>query len=441
MASTEVGRQLVHIAVGAFALALRFLTWWQAALFAAAAVLGNAVVLPRVAPALFRTAEDRRPLTSGIVIYPLAILALILLLPHRLDLVAVTWAILAAGDGSATLVGAHTRTAPLPWNRAKSAGGLVSFILCGGAAGVGLAAWNHPDVAMSWSLAAAPLLAAVVAGFIETTPIRLDDNISVPAAAAVVLWSLAHVTAEALGASLPEAWSRLPVALMVNVVVAAAGWRARAVTVAGAVTGALIGTAIYLGAGWRGWTLLFASFALASAATRAGHRRKAGLGIAEDRGGRRGPGNALANTGVGAWAALVALGAARPDLALVAMAAALVTASSDTVASEVGKAWGQTTWLVVGFRRVAPGTSGAVSLEGTAAGFLAAAALAALAAAIGLVPASAVAVIVIAATLASLVESALGATLEAPGILNNDALNFLNSAIGAGIALAAWSLV
>ena len=50
------------------------------------------------------------------------------------------------------------------------------------------------------------------------------------------------------------------------------------------------------------------------------------------------------------------------------MVAALVTSASDTVASEVGKAWGRTTWLVDGFRRVTPGTSGAVSLEGTLGG-------------------------------------------------------------------------
>ena len=40
-----------------------------------------------------------------------------------------------------------------------------------------------------------------------------------------------------------------------------------------------------------------------------------------------------------------------------------------------------------------------------------------------------------AATLASLVESVLGATLEKSGVLNNDALNFVNAAIGAGLAL------
>jgi uncharacterized membrane protein len=34
-----------------------------------------------------------------------------------------------------------------------------------------------------------------------------------------------------------------------------------------------------------------------------------------------------------------------------------------------------------------------------------------------------------------LVESVLGATLEKPGILNNDVLNFINTAVAAAVVL------
>ena len=136
----------------------------------------------------------------------------------------------------------------------------------------------------------------------------------------------------------------------------------------GAVIGAAIGLAVFVGTGWQGWLMLLAAFLAAAIATRAGFRRKAAAGIAEERGGRRGPGNAIANTGIAAWAALLSAGVADASIARLAMVAALVTSASDTVASEVGKAWGRTTWLVTGFRRVTPGTSGAVSLEGTLGG-------------------------------------------------------------------------
>ena len=62
-------------------------------------------------------------------------------------------------------------------------------------------------------------------------------------------------------------------------------------------------------------------------------------------------------------------------------------------------------------------------------------ALATLGYALGLIPAAWIAAVVIAATIASLVEGALGATLEARGTLNNDALNLINSALGVALAL------
>ena len=77
-----------------------------------------------------------------------------------------------------------------------------------------------------------------------------------------------------------------------------------------------------------------------------------------------------------------------------------------------------------------PGTPGAMSLEGTAAGLLAALMLGAIAAALGLIAANVVVFVIVGATVGALVESALGATLEEPGILNNDMLNFINTAVG-----------
>jgi uncharacterized protein (TIGR00297 family) len=85
---------------------------------------------------------------------------------------------------------------------------------------------------------------------------------------------------------------------------------------------------------------------------------------------------------------------------------------------------------------VKPGTPGAMSVEGTAAGLVAALALAAVGAAFGLIGARLILGVVVAATAGALVESALGATLEEPGILNNDMLNFINTAVAAGVALA-----
>ena len=79
-----------------------------------------------------------------------------------------------------------------------------------------------------------------------------------------------------------------------------------------------------------------------------------------------------------------------------------------------------------------------MSVEGTAAGFVGALALASLALWLGLVPGVALVPVVAAATIGAFAESLLAPTLEPRGILNNDLLNFLNTAIGALTAVLLW---
>jgi dolichol kinase len=263
----EARRQLLHVGVGGFALLLRYLTWPQAAMMAVAAVAFNRLVLPRLAPGVFRDVDRGRRWTSGIVLYPMAVLALILVFPTRLDLVATAWAILAVGDGMATLVGAHMGVGPLPWNRKKSVGGLGAFVLFGGAAAAGMMWWSTPTPASPW------IAAAVLAGLAETAPIGLDDNITVPAIAAVVLWSTTAMRPELLVEHLTALDTATGLLLALNAGMAALGWAARTVTGAGALAGILIGALMILGAGAAGWIVLISTFLVASHTTRIGLAR------------------------------------------------------------------------------------------------------------------------------------------------------------------------
>jgi uncharacterized protein (TIGR00297 family) len=193
--------------------------------------------------------------------------------------------------------------------------------------------------------------------------------------------------------------------------------------------------AVVLTCGWGAWNLLLATFALAVVTSRLGLRRKMRLGIAERRGGRRGAGNAIANTGVAAIAAILSVLTYASEASRLAFVTALAAGGSDTVASEIGKAWGRRTLLLSTLAPVPPGTSGAVSAEGTAAGLFGALALGAIGVAVGLIPVSTLPIVVIAATIGSFAESVLGATLEPDGIVNNDVLNFANTAIAALAAI------
>jgi uncharacterized protein (TIGR00297 family) len=461
---SERARQWVHVGSGSFALLLRVLTWWQAAALALFALVFNALVLPRIGGRrLYRPVDEARGFPLGILLYPLSVLLLVLAFPSRLDIVAAAWGILALGDGAATLVGRRVTTINaepaehadknfsadsassafirrrLPWNPDKTVAGTLAFVICGGIGAVALALWTRPAVTPEPSLTfaiVAPLVAAVIAALVETIPVGLDDNVSVPVTAGAVLWIASLMTSASLAESRVALVAALPWALGVNAVTAWLGYRAKTVSRSGAIGGALVGAIIYAGAGGRAWVLLLVTFVVASITSRFGLKRKVLLGIAEERGGRRGAGNAIANCGVAAVAAIAAATTPYQSASLLAIVAALSAGGSDTVASEIGKAWGRSTFLVTTFRRVKPGTPGAISLEGTAAGLVAAFALAATGVALGLTPASTTLAIVVGATAGALIESALGATLEGPGILNNDMLNFINTAMAAIVALA-----
>jgi uncharacterized protein (TIGR00297 family) len=433
-AFSEDGRQLAHIAMGLVALLLRWITGTEAMVIVAVALVFNVWALPHIASSLFRPMGGSRHADPGIVFYPAAVLLLLMLFPDRIDIVAGA----VGHHGRRRRYGVH-RGAP----HSQSTGAMESHAHAGGQRRVRAVRRRRRCVPLlvvrvsrraspyPWFSTWMPFLAALAAAAAETLPIRLDDNISVPATAAAVLWSTSLVNDELVIETVFHSAAILPIALSANGVIAAAGYFAGTVTISGALCGAAIGTVIIATAGWGGWGLLLATFALAALASRMGLRHKTVLGIAEPRGGRRGAANAFANTGVAAAAAMLSAMTYATDAAMVAFAAALVAGGSDTVSSEIGKAWGRRTFLVTTLGRVAPGTSGAMSLEGTAAGIVAAFALAAIGVALGVVSSTALMAVVIAATTGSLVESVLAATFEREGILDNDLLNLINTATAA----------
>ena len=177
--TNETLRKSIHIAVGLGAIALKFLTWQACAVVALAAVLGNWLLLHR----LFGrgVARHERGWDFGIVIYPFSVLILILLFQRNAAFIAIPWTILAFGDGFATLIGKRVPIRPLPWNAGKSVGGSLTFLIAGSAAAFATAMlfdYERIDVAIA---------AAVVAALVESLPLHVNDNITVPFAAATTL--------------------------------------------------------------------------------------------------------------------------------------------------------------------------------------------------------------------------------------------------------------
>jgi len=126
----------------------------------------------------------------------------------------------------------------------------------------------------------------------------------------------------------------------------------------------------------------------------------------------------------------------RPVL-LVGFTASFAAKLADTFGSEIGKRWGRRTLLITTLQPVPAGTEGAISLEGTAASAAGAVLMALLCAALGLIGAPALLLVAAVALLATLIESAIGATLQRRlQWLSNELVNGLQTAIAALLAMA-----
>ena len=226
--------------------------------------------------------------------------------------------------------------------------------------------------------------------------------------------------------------------LALNGVLALLGWRLRTVTGAGALAGFAVGAAVVLSLGWPGYGVLLLYFALGALATRIGWTRKRTLGIAEARGGARGPGQVAANGGppvlFGVLAGLFPVSWGAPAAA--AFVGSLATAAADTVSSEVGKTLGGAVRRLPGLSRAPAGTPGGISFGGSAAGFLASFAICGAAAGGGLIPPAWFLPVAAAGFVAALFEGLLS-PFEARGTLNNDGVNAV-SVLGGGLLAFGW---
>lgn len=461
---SELLRKAVHVGIGGCAFLLRWLAPWQAALVAALALLFNLLVLHRITRrALLREGERARGFSWGIALYPAVVLGVILVFRSRLELAAAVWALLAFGDGMAAVCGLLVRGPRLPWNPGKTWAGFAAFVLYGTAAAAILIRWTQQavldaargatsaDVAVGASfLAASPgagalsdlaflllgcFAAAVAAGFAESLDSGVDDNVLVPLVGGAVLGCATLVEPGLLSAVAGDLGGNFVWGAAVNAVLALAALAVGGVGLSGAISGWVLGTLLFGFGGWPAFLMLFLFFALGTLTTKLGFAKKAALGIAQSRGGRRGARNALANTAAGVFFAFLAVATPYAAACSVAMVAAFATAACDTVSSEIGQAFGRHHFLVTTFRRVRAGTDGAVSWEGTLAGIGAALVLALTAWTAGLVSVGGVAIVTVAAFFGATLESYLGATVERLAGIDNEFVNFTNTVVGAVAAL------
>ena len=203
-------------------------------------------------------------------------------------------------------------------------------------------------------------------------------------------------------------------------------------TPAGILNAGLLGIIIWGTLGWPGYLVVVFYFIVGSGVTRIGIAEKEAAGIAEKRGGARGPENVWGSALIAAVCALGLL--FLPDfkyLLCLGYVASFSTKLSDTTASEIGKAYGKSTFLITTLQPVPRGTEGAVSLEGTVAGMIASIAIALIGWGVNLINPVGIIWTVLAAFIATNLESVIGATLQSKYTwLTNEVVNIFNTFIG-----------
>lgn len=187
--SSEYRRRLLHMLPGFLPLILWFIPhkdpWGP--ILADTVIAVTALI---VGSALLRFGAFARPGEengrASVLGYAFPVLATMCLCRGREELGVMTLAVLAFGDGSATLGGLLLGGWRLPWNPRKTLTGLCCFWLIGGTFATAIY-WGEARPGVSWEVAtgvAGP--AVVIAGLLETLRSPWNDNLRVGVASAVV---------------------------------------------------------------------------------------------------------------------------------------------------------------------------------------------------------------------------------------------------------------
>jgi uncharacterized protein (TIGR00297 family) len=434
----EGSRRAVHALVGvmvAFAVPLFEQPGWIYVLAAAFAGVNVVAVRRRYFPGMHGVARR----SWGTVTFPLALVAALFLCwtldPGRLFALQAAFLVLALADSLASLVG--TRVAR-PGNyivngHTKSLAGTSAFF----GAAFGLVAGALLVLRPEGFGAAEVLVAAVVAAGLSAAAEALGgegwDNLVVVLAVIVPLAALDGA---------PETAGRMGIALGAAVLFGGVAWRAGFLDVSGALAAGLLAWGVLALGGWAWVAPGFTFFFLSSLLSRWGRRRKAEAEQLAEKPGRRDAGQVAANGGMAGL--LLGAHAFWPHEALYwGFVGAFAAAAADTWGTEVGTYFRRPTRSVLTGRQVAPGTSGGVSVPGTLAAVAGACAVGASALPftaphLGGARLGTVAALVVAGGLAgALLDSVLGATVQARYRLSSGALTERMHEDGAELALAA----
>ena len=227
-------------------------------------------------------------------------------------------------------------------------------------------------------------------------------------------------------------------AFLINFLLIFFGQRLPFLTKKGWIHAGVLGTILWGSIGWNGWTSVCIYLLLGTVVTKIGYKNKASRGIAEARGGQRGPENVWGSAATGCSLALFScIWPNYLTLFMIGFASSFTAKLSDTFSSEIGKRFGKRTFLITSLKPVAPGTEGAISLEGSLAGLLGSLVMTVVMFNLSIISGISVAFIVLfSGYLATILESYIGALVQNKIVwMTNELVNSIQTSLAAIISI------
>ncbi len=401
----EVTRKFVHVSVGV-------LIFFAPSLFTAAllpmllAATFIAVDLVAVRKGLLVGMHGTARYSYGTVFYPFSFLVLIVLFWYDApEIVSLGMASLALGDAAAAIVG-ESLPAPHEYRLTrdkKSIEGSATMFVVTTVTLIGAMALLALPARLGWpTILTSSVAASAIATAWEAISSKGLDNFTVPLS---VAWVLSFFVLPGHDAVLLQ-WG-----IVLAAAISVASWRLKFLTPSGSVATFLLASAVFGIGGWK-WTVpILTFFVLSSVLSRLGNDRKRAFENVFEKTGARDHVQVAANGGIPG--ALILLQSLLPAVDLYPVyVGALAAATADTWGTEVGTYVRGGTIQLPAFRAVPPGTNGGISAAGFLGGVAGAAviALSAMGWAGGRVGGGP---IIAAGVVGALVDSVLGATLQA----------------------------
>lgn len=359
----EATRKMVHISVGILLLLTPLLLKTSLPLLTIAAfftIFNFIAVRKNLLPGIHIERDN-----LGTVYYALSFFLLIFIFWEDYKIVIIaSMMIMAVGDASAAIVGKTVKKPKyycLVRDRKTVQGSLTMFLVSLIVVFVTFLLYPAFLSAVDDSiflLFIFAVITAIVATAAEALGDKGNDNLTVPLLSAIVLYFLLSST--------KQLQIQLFLGIILGAIVAFFSYRAKFLSVSGSVAAFLLATVIFGFGGWK-WTIpILIFFILSSLLSKLGKLKNDDL---FEKGSQRDHVQVLANGGIAGI--LMIMEIFHPStFNYLAYLGSLAAATADTWATEIGMRWGRQPRLISTLKSVPPGSSGGVTLAGFSGAFL-----------------------------------------------------------------------